>query len=1472
MTGGVHPTEKWNEPSVDSDRGAPRLRSRSTAWLMARALTATLFVLVASSAIAQPKQRPAEVAPLAPFGRQFLDAFDAESERESTDEAGPIDREADRALREFRESLKGDGPPSLAEIQRLQTYIEREEDGWVTDGDRRLGFREATEATLRSMSTRARESWSAVYGAKANTAISEALASGDRRDMLRVVRRFPGCEAASSARRWLARDALDRGDALQAARWLDELQREPVHANDAALKSLRALAWRLAGRNDVASRIAASTESLDSPGQAPRTKGVRSDDSPRAALWMSDWSVSLFDGETGRSAGGVDPWSLAFHDFGLRPSGFSREDPERSMLRLSLQPPLRLDSGIVVRSGASLRRVDVESGRTLWSTPQGEITAWTDIGEAITNGATIEAASHAPLRQSIRRRFLDAGAARVSSDGRCLYVVEVDDGGGPLRRSSPFVRSTRLCAYDALTGRQLWELGGPKTGAANEIPFAGMIWHGPPTLWNGRLVCMVEGGGETRLVVLAPGEAGDDRPSVEWSQSLGSMERNSRSMPLPFAAGASMAVEQGVAYCWDSERCITAIDLDGRRLLWRRGDRADAAVPGHRPNSQRQFDSLLPLQVAEVLFRRGRVIAESAQGHGIEACDAATGESLWLHTAHEIWRIAPTPAGDIVVWRREGIDCLDQEQGTTVWTRSFQDDRLSGGGVVEGRYVLAPVESGELVALALSDGRLVGRSPIGPAGRPRQIVRADGGHDLFIQDIDRLARLRPCETLWNNGIGQPGQRTYDGPPGEVLAAVAVLSDASVEKFDDRRRALETLMTYADGPAPAATWPLALRELALDWTVTEPAFRSTYSPQQWMRWAANSSRAASRTRWLTTLAVDVLSTGDSQAAMNCLMAWPASQRDESLVSTLDAEAFALPGRAVRGAWERSLAALPAAESTARQMELAVQFNAAWEAVVRSPWDPWLAWTMAAVPESMTVREMPGLTAPGLAEFEADPEDFATPTLPQLAPVEWPAAGQVRTRRLPSHRVAARTYSLLPPHGPIEVASNRGDAMVGWSLGLSSVSSEVRMFDADGRPRMALPTKLYLRHQIEQSANWSSVARIHGRRVALALGEELLVYRTSDRSVGKLSLRLPASSAGDGGLFERLGGAIVETSLSGDRRKFAANELDQPTLQLCESDAEFVLIASQRGLEAWDDVEGRLLWRRIGVPVTAHIAELSTDKTSRPDGGSMSGVVVVELNSTIVRRLSTADGHESGRWNLNADEEVMSLTSDEMLTCETIDGAAPAATRRYRRRHPGTGEVAWTLERPAGSVLRTSGRQRLYALSRAGQLESIDRNTGTVAWTARIAVPAEWTDWTVVPRVDGDMAFIHEPTEAANEGLQPIFPGASVPVGGVAVRLDSVAGAVAWSQPIRAAAFALTQQGRIPYLYFGARLDRQVGAGVTILERTVIGTIDFRTGEPLYWTSEAGPVEGLSPATEIAQPISGFDTGNWAIEFDAKPAAE
>ncbi len=656
----------------------------------------------------------------------------------------------------------------------------------VLDSDERLVVRDPAntklfrsladdaERTIREAPAEFRAFYEREFGPRAAERLRQARQAGDFTELEQVQRRFLYTKAGAEAAYLLALRSSDAGDPLAASLSLERLLRrqhlEPEFERRVRLRL--ALAAARSGRQDRARRLLAE---LGDP--RLRVAGGPALQVPATEFLERLGSSEPFGGSTWHgSVAGVSSSATerpfpeattlaAVEDEFVRTAvaALQRGLNDRGVGRVPAARPVFVDGALVYRLPDGIVAVDLESSEVRWRV-RNESPSLDLFG--VSDPTTLSDAVRD--RRGLQRLFHDVGFGALSTDGRLVFAVEsvaFDVGtdrfglqpadtfqAKPGVPAQPVPRGNSLAAYDARSGKLVWQIGRTVDGETPALK--GGRFVGPPMPLFQRLYAVVDFADGTSLVRLdASGKVLD-----QWIVGLRE--------PLPPApaqyggprepsepVGVAPPVLAGtLAICPTPSREFAAVDvLDGStRWVFGLGDEEeDGPLAVRRRKVLEQGLVWQPDRwvADEAVVAGDSVVLVSNNATELIALDLESGVKKWSVSSGRGSYVVPRSDDLLLVVGRLGVRGLRVSDGGTVWeSPGFPDYAVpSGRGVFVGDDYAVPLSSGRIAFVDVRTGRPNGiavGSLSGPLGS--LVVRRDR---LFSSGVDGVRRLATIETL-----------------------------------------------------------------------------------------------------------------------------------------------------------------------------------------------------------------------------------------------------------------------------------------------------------------------------------------------------------------------------------------------------------------------------------------------------------------------------------------------------------------------------------------------------------------------------------------------------------------------------------------------------------------------------------------------------------------------------------------------------
>ena len=695
--------------------------------------------------------------------------------RDRVDLLAPQDPRQAKLLRQAHDWMKADqhakvleavsvllNPPAGAKFE-ADSLFRGQQGRWIT-------VRDEANRLLGELPESFRETFRTRFGAEAAKRLEEAEASGGESEMVEVADRFFHTAAGRQAANRLASRHVDRGRLGLAAFWLDRL----LEASDPVAS---ATPWRLKAawvfhRVGQPERVKAMLAGLSNAGRLtlPGGREVGRDQwlgPARPAILpepvLRDWPVFFGSpGRRGRADGGspllLSRWHRRMtHRHAV--AAVVRElvedlgDLGQSMIPAFV--PLVVGNKAIFRTLRGIEVIDIDNGQVLWETrpdvaveslmvgrrgivsrngvigggfvPQVAVMAGGRVGN-VRFGPVNGAAMNHPLTGLLFQHSLHG---IPSSDGRQVFLVQE---GMLLRNPPPSMRFggfnpfggngarqpgqwNTLAAFDLVSGRPSWEVGGAKMDEPFDLPLAGTRFLGAPAPQDGKLYVVGEQDNEVRLHVL---EAATGQPV--WSRRIAYVDGPALRDPNRRWASSHVAVSDGVAVCPTTVGWLVGVECSSRRILW-----------AHRyarpqPESQSGGPGMMRVGVpggytpgarmasgwaaAPPVICGDRVVFTPHAEPVLNCLDLYTGRLLWKKKKESFLYVAGGFADRLVLVGADSVAAFDIADGKATWTHKLQPSvgRPCGRGVATDDHFHLPLSSGQICTLALSDGKVASRT------------------------------------------------------------------------------------------------------------------------------------------------------------------------------------------------------------------------------------------------------------------------------------------------------------------------------------------------------------------------------------------------------------------------------------------------------------------------------------------------------------------------------------------------------------------------------------------------------------------------------------------------------------------------------------------------------------------------------------------------------------------------------------------
>jgi len=1128
--------------------------------------------------------------------------------------------------------------------------------------------------------------------------------------------------------------------------------------------------------------------------------------------------------------------------------------------QITLASPLIVGDLVVVRTLLDLRAFDRSTGAPVWRTTERdrELLDLLRPGGLPQSNQTQGTAAEQLVAQ---RYWVDGNFHGITSDGERVFVV--DDLGLtnvmlPGRMGPNQAPSNRLLAYDAKSGRLLWELGGPRDNSRD--PLAGAFFLGAPLPWQGLLYALVDLGSTPQLAIVEPqsGELRTVQPLGGDEPDLGGFDRTR------YQVGLTPTVAAGVLLCPTGPDFVTAFDPTRWRLLWRHRFRPRTEAPGPRQqmiilqqqmarNASRIPDQSTWLDYGGVV-QGERAIFTPRDTDEIICLNATTGKLLWKSPRGGALLVGGILDDRVVIVGRNFLQAIHLTDGTPAWNSPTLLSPVAGRGCLVDHSYLVPLVTGEVVSVDVADGRILSRARSFAGNVPGTLVLAGGS--VVTQRFDTIAAYRQVEALQAEVTTQlerdpdhPESLTVRGQMrmerGDFPGALADLERAvslAPRNAEARNLLLSALLEglrtdferyHEFGPRAEALVESPADRARLHWLLALGYERMQRLPESLAQLLA-FARVQGAEFPIERVATSLLVRRDRQlslAAERLLAAADPSVREPMVQSLRDAlqEAFqsedrrqglqfwelfgnllpepvpllAASPQVLRGDdWLSSELVLSRVLSESQGSE-GGQLWAEWGELLLRADRPRDVAPLVANLQARQRRGEPGLQVAldRSAEWQMR-EDVQRLTRRQH---DWPT-GKVTVERLPGTRPVAigRTQ-------PVAFDGPRGPFLSDITLELGTGDQQLLARGPDGRPvwKLALQTPLWAGNAQFNRA-W-----VRDHLLLLLIGKDLLAVDLLGTPQDPAPRWLWHQN-----LIEASAAIMVQRGLAPAqaRMNFAPLGPDNTAVVGPISQRQVVILRGRR-LSALDPYTGQPVWTREGitpgsglfgddeellvVPPESHEAQVYGMR----DGAARGTVRLPPANWWLTPR-----GRRLVVWGRPLDRQVLALRD---LT---------------------TGEDVWSREFPPGSLVTQVEGEEALVLDPMGRLTCVDLARGEIRFENELEMGDPATELQVVRTGDHYLVMANRPLPNGPTIVRH-SQNVHMTVNGTVHLLERDSGKRLWSAVVERQQFDPQQPAGLPLVTFASHVFEPRRGGNGLEQRFLMTSLDRRTGKLLYEESRS-----------------------------------
>ena len=1338
-----------------------------------------------------------------------------------------------------------------------------------------------------------REVYERQYGALSRQLLADAVKSGDQPQLAAVSNRFFHTEAGAEATFRLGNRFLDQGRSLAAALCLERLRGDRLGLKWEPVLSLKtALGWRRGGDRERSERVLTQLADGSRTGRPVNPAAVKPADlSAELSAWLAEFDASpeavafaeegwrLVRGDVDRvpTVRGGGPyqrprWSAStLQNFSGDPdangrhaervkewlAGFQSSQPDRAWPDVPAGQPLVVGDLVIARTFGTLQAYDLNSGRLAWETADkdamfvelaGMSTDAARAAGANSRGVVTGSGSVSPLSILLNQRaWRDMTYGSLSSDGQAVFSIEdlgfVGPWNFPGTQHRWSVKDTnRLVAYEARTGRALWEVGGERT--ENRNPLGGTFFLGPPLPFDDRLYSLAEIDGDLRLLVLNPHSIEQQQPRVEWSQLLVSPDVKLLMDPNRRVSGLSPSYGDGVLVCPTEAGAIVAVDLTTQSLLWsyvygfatspdenrrrmlvmRSGYNGQVDPPGN--DTARWLDDV-------PLIANGRVVVTPRDSLEIHCVNLADGRVAWKSPRGEGMFVGGVADGVVLIVERSRINAVKLADGSPAWPQSVSITVPSGRGLLSEGVFFLPLSSGELISVDVKGGRVVARTR-SPSGQSLgNLIGTGSGGYIISQTIEQLESLPQNETVQDEvtqalrdnpndawALGLRGELALQR--GDELAAYRDLKLALELKPDLRTRDLlrsslleglrvdftkfktsqADIESLLDTPEQRSKYYQLIGrglEQAGDWQAAFSAYLKLVNPTLKPEGleVVETTRSVRRDRLVQTRTGDIYAKADAahRAEMDreVRQFWETARQSDKPEDVREFLNFfgqhPLAADARRQLIDRA-DRIPPRDRLDLELWLADAARSADPAIAAPATARWIAFLLAA-----------GRPADALPLI-----DLLRTRWPDVPCFDGQTAGQLAMKWLDDEAVrTARSVSFAWPAGKVEtqrqegvsmqnsisaytinVANSRGHFLRNNSLEVSTQGHELTIRDELLRPvrRITLgPAMTYINPQIS-----SAVVRDH--LLVVVVGPTVtavhLLGGSADKDISSPRV-LWQQSLFDSAPSQTVSLSVQTVIVNGVARQILTDPQGQPLGSLGPVSRDAVVLQRGRKLVAIEPLTGKTLWQRDDLPPGMRLF------------GDDEFVFAVARGATESRVFRAIDGAETATRVLPKQDDWLDVLDRHLLVWQKVDPKSPVKVERvtpdglkYQVLQPGkpamslalvdakTGQDVWRQYFSDDSRQTVIAHEEVAILDPTGQFTLVDAASGRTRWQSQLAAEPQ-LDRVIVARGPERYVVIanQSPVVTPRQQIHPIKFGIECPVvSGTVYGLDRNTGRKQW----------------------------------------------------------------------------------------------
>ena len=679
-----------------------------------------------------------------------------------------------------------------------------------------------------------REEYQRQYDGSAGRVLQEAIQLGDRRSLIRLVRRYENCDSSAAAVMYLVTDAVARGDFLNAVLMLQQAEKRSA-GESSERRLLTAVLWMRAGfPRESQQTIQRLAEQVGYGSQLRfQSQRIRL---PESAGGISDWLATEFSvREREHSSAWLQPQASVSHRQVQQPARItkawqqavfhSRSDPAVNRLLQDLERhilltaddtpvspaiPLVTNDLVIFQGIGNLQAVNRFSGEFVWESGRYNrqllsALQWTLKGDHSVGFRTFERIIRDAPRNHVR--------GQLASDGQLLFSVEeTSQGQLSFLAGAPVSLQVQdfnvLRVYDLSTGRLRGQAGGLSAPADSGLrnPFAATCFLGTPLLLQNRIFILAEDPHGIHLLELGlqPDSSAADAElkfRILDRQLLSVPQYQLPEHPLRRYAGLTPCFSDGIIVCQGCDEQVLGLAANDLSIKWvcrYRSSVRPKEIGGNGPvfgNAMSDLDSArrdMRLRPHDSFVRStgSRVLIMPRDSSQILCLDLHTGKEIWSRPRGNLRYVAALTDSLLVLAGPARLVAVRHSDGNPVWEQEFTDVRISAQPATTDRLIYLPTREGHLLVVDVLSGRRL---------LDRRICDSSAGNllsvpgQLIAQNATSVTSWKPIDVRNDDELAMIEESLLSGDPDAAIGQLTGLTEKSPDNPHARKLLTEQLL-------------------------------------------------------------------------------------------------------------------------------------------------------------------------------------------------------------------------------------------------------------------------------------------------------------------------------------------------------------------------------------------------------------------------------------------------------------------------------------------------------------------------------------------------------------------------------------------------------------------------------------------------------------------------------------------------------